>query len=233
MAGAGTKTYVINDLGRLTCTPGITKAKKITPTILGTPERIGGAPSFGNIVDLDDLPHVVDDDKKDDDNASVSSLEIANRTRTVADALAYAGISTVVVSSQPKCLFRDGSSTASDGGDADLSATKAKALSGCRGLLAKFNEVDAEAPMMGEYRPSASPSSHYSNTSPSSSEVEHDNGDYTSNIPCDEDGLNLGDEMNTERKVDTAKWKRRVGQKNAKGRRKKRRRLAPRKAEGC
>ena len=221
MAGAGTKTYVINDLGRLTCTPRITTAKKITPTAMDTPQRTSNGSSGDN--DADDDSYVVD--TEDDDNASVSSLDISRHTQTIADALTYAGISTTIVVSggQPKCLFADGASSAGNGCDADFAA---KPPSGCRGLLAKFDEADADPSISSENCRSSSPAPSSNSSAFSSSSTCSNTGSSVSAVPCDDGGLNLGNEMNLERKVDTVKWKRRANEKNGKRPKKKRRRLA-------
>ena len=172
------------------------------------------------------------DDNDDGDHASVSSLDVSDHTQTIADALTSAGISTtIVIGGQPKCLFADGTSSVGNGSDIGIAG--AKPPSGCRGLLAKFNEVDAEPSMTNGCRSSspASPSkssacSSSSTSSGTGSSIERDDthDDWTGIVPCDNDGINLGEEMNSERKVDTAKWKRRVGDKNGKSKKKKKRR---------
>lgn len=183
--------------------------------------------------DEDDLFIVHKNDDDDNDNESVSSLDVSDHTQTIADALTSAGISTtIVVGGQPKCLFADGTSSVGKGSDVDL-ATANKPPSGCRGLLAKFNEVDADPSMTNGCR-SSSPSSPSKSSACSSSSTSSGTGssierddthdDWTGIVPCDNDGINLGEEMNSERKVDTAKWKRRVGDKNGKSKKKKKRR---------
>lgn len=222
--GGGTKTYVIDHLGRLT-TAGF--AKEITPDVDAPspkPETLSNETCSENDND--------DDDDIDDD-VSVSSLDVSNHTQAVADALTCAGISTVIVSTgQPKSLFADTASDICSPGSSGAAAAS-QPPSGRRGLLAKFNEAEeAEAADVVCGRPSGSPilssSSSFSGTS-SSATSSSGAEEYTNDtLPSEADGHNLKGDMNEERRADTTKWKRRVGgDKGKKGKgKKKRRRLA-------
>ena len=224
--GGGTKTYVIDHLGRLT-TAG--SAKEIIPDVDAAspkPETLSNETCSEN--DDDD-----DDDDDIDDDVSVSSLDVSNHTQAVADALTCAGISTVIVSTgQPKSLFADTASDICSPGSSG-GAAASQPPSGRRGLLAKFNEAEeAEAADIVCCRPSGSPilssSSSFSSTSSSATSSSGAEEHTNDTLPSEADGHNLKGDMNEERRADTTKWKRRVGDdKGKKGKgKKKRRRLA-------
>ena len=225
--GGGTKTYVIDHLGRLT-TAG--SAKEIIPDVDAAspkPETLSNETCSEN--DDDD-----DDDDDIDDDVSVSSLDVSNHTQAVADALTCAGIATVIVSTgQPKSLFADTASDICSPGSSGAAAAS-QPPSGRRGLLAKFNEAEeaAEAAEAACCRPSGSPSPSSSSSlsgTPSLATSSPGAEEYTNDtLPSEADGHNLKGDMNEERRADTTKWKRRVGgDKGKKGKgKKKRRRLA-------
>ena len=223
LVGGGTRTYVIDHLGRLT-TAG--SAQEITPEV----DTI--SPPKSETLSNETCR---ENDNDDDDNVSVSSLDVSNHTQAVADALTDAGISTVIVSTisqQPKSLFAETNSgicsPGSFGGGGN--AASSQPPSGRRDLLAKFNEAE-EAAEAACCRPSGSPSlSSSSSLSGTSSSSTSSSGDEEYMVPFEADGHNLKGDMNEERRADTTKWKRRVGGGKGKNgedkRKKKRRRLA-------